>query len=159
MPYNLILIWRFQKSDLFSHIFSFPSSFLPRLVKNVLKNGSKSYQSNTYRKDLKLLYNVILIWGMPKPNSFSQIFHLTFIFASKLSNSLICFYPFNFYLLIIMTCLYTFFKKTIRFLNVLQRLLFPQLFVLFLQYYNKITKSFLIFMGAIILNCFTFLPV
>ena len=29
---------------------------------------------------------------------------------------------------------------------------------LFLQYYNKISKSFLILTGAIVLNCFTFLP-
>ena len=43
LPYNRILIRRIQKSNLFSHIFSASSSFLPRLVKNGLKNESKLF--------------------------------------------------------------------------------------------------------------------
>ena len=42
LPYNWIVIWRIQKSDSISHVFSFSSSFLPWLIKNVLKNESKS---------------------------------------------------------------------------------------------------------------------
>ena len=41
--YNLILIWRIQILDLFFQIFSSSTSFLLRLVKNVLKNGSKFF--------------------------------------------------------------------------------------------------------------------
>ena len=69
-PYNLILIWRIQRSNLFSHNFSFASSFLPRLVKNVLKMGQVFF----LRFSWKLPYNLILIWRIQKSNSFFQIF-------------------------------------------------------------------------------------
>ena len=42
LPNDLNLIWRTQISDSFSHIFSSSSSFLPRLIKNALQNGSKT---------------------------------------------------------------------------------------------------------------------
>ena len=41
--FKLILIWRIQNLDSFFKIFSSSFSFLPRLVKNVLKNGSKVF--------------------------------------------------------------------------------------------------------------------
>ena len=50
VPYNLILIWRIQKSNSFSQIFSFSSSFLPRFIKNVLKNGSKFFSIDFHEK-------------------------------------------------------------------------------------------------------------
>ena len=46
VPYNLILIWRIKKSNLFFQIFLSSFSFLPRLVKNVLKNGSRIFFSD-----------------------------------------------------------------------------------------------------------------
>ena len=46
VPYNLILIWRIKKSNLFFQIFLSSFSFLPRLVKNVLKSGSGIFFSN-----------------------------------------------------------------------------------------------------------------
>ena len=42
LPNDLNLIWRTQISDSFSNIFSSSSSFLPRLIKNALQNGSKT---------------------------------------------------------------------------------------------------------------------
>ena len=50
VPYNLILIWRIQKSNSFSQIFSFSSSFLSRFIKNVLKNGSKFFSIDFHEK-------------------------------------------------------------------------------------------------------------
>ena len=46
VPYNLILIWRIKKSNLFFQIFLSSFSFLPRIVKNVLKNGSGIFFSD-----------------------------------------------------------------------------------------------------------------
>ena len=43
IPCNLILIWRIQKLNSFPHIFWSSSSFLPRFVKNDLKNESKFF--------------------------------------------------------------------------------------------------------------------
>ena len=54
LPYNLTLIWRIQKSNLFSpiYIFSSSSSFLSRLVKNSLKNESKKFFSDFHENFL-----------------------------------------------------------------------------------------------------------
>ena len=46
LPYNLILIWRIHRSNSYSQIFPLTSSFLPRLVKHVLKNGSNVFFSD-----------------------------------------------------------------------------------------------------------------
>ena len=81
LPYNLILIWKIQKSDSFFHIFSSSSSFLLRLVKNVLKNGWKFF---SHRFSWKFPYNLILIWRTQKLNYFPKFFHLSFLFLPQL---------------------------------------------------------------------------
>ena len=80
LPYNLTLIWRIQKlnvlshifshSSWLSHIFSHSSWFLPWVVKNALKNESKIF----LRLSWKFPYNLILMWRIHRSNSFSQIF-------------------------------------------------------------------------------------
>ena len=73
------LIWGIQYSNSFFQICSSSSSFLPRLVKNVLQKGSKIF---SHRFSWKLPYNLILIWRIQKPNHFSNFFIFNFIFAS-----------------------------------------------------------------------------
>ena len=61
--------------------FSSSFSFLPWLIKNVLKNGSKFF---FHKFSWKLPYNLILIWRIQRSNSFSQIFSFTFLFLPRL---------------------------------------------------------------------------
>ena len=68
--HNLILIWRIQNLISFFQFFSSSSSFLPQLVKNVLKDGSKIFLGFSW----KLPHNLILIWKIQKVDSFSHIF-------------------------------------------------------------------------------------
>ena len=70
---------------IFPIFFSFAPSFLPWLVKNVLKNGSIFF----LRFSWKLPYNLILIWRSQKSNSFFQFFSSSSSFvASTFSHQL-----------------------------------------------------------------------
>ena len=78
VPYNLNLIWRMQVLNSFSHIFSSSFSFLPRLVKNILKTGQ-----NFLFTDLHQNYHITQFWyGEFKIEFFSPYFVIfIFIFA------------------------------------------------------------------------------
>ena len=74
VPYNLILIWRIQKSNSYFHIFSFIFLLLPRFIKNVLKKRVKfffhrfsskvPYKPNFYmvKSKIKLIFPSFLIY-------------------------------------------------------------------------------------------------
>ena len=79
VPYNPSLIWRIQKLNSFLQIFFFSFFFLPRLVKNVLKNGSVFF----LRFSWKLSCNLILIWRIQKSNSFFQVFSCSSSFLAS----------------------------------------------------------------------------
>ena len=64
MLYDLILMWRIQKSNSFFQFFPFSFSFLPQFFKKVF----------FLRFLWNVLYNLIMIWKIQKSNSFSQIF-------------------------------------------------------------------------------------
>ena len=81
LPHILILIWRIEKLKTFSHIFSPSSSFLPQLVKNVLKIGWKRF--STYFLE-NCYCNLIVIWIIQKSNSFSKKLSSSSLFLSLL---------------------------------------------------------------------------
>ena len=170
LPYNLILIWRIKKSDSFSHIFSSSFSFLSQLVKMSYKVGQIFF----LRFSWKFPYNLILMYKIQKLNLFLHIFSSSssflpwlvkdvfkkwvnfffrfswkfFISSSFLPRKvLICKFAFTLVIFICWLLWHVFIhfsRKRCIFWNVLQKRLFPQLFVLFLQY-HKITKSYLLF--------------
>ena len=83
VTYNLIFIWRIQKSNSFSHILSYSSLFLPRLVKNVLKVGQSFLFTDLHQN----YHNMILIWRIQKLNSFFHIFLFSSSFLPRLVKS------------------------------------------------------------------------
>ena len=74
LPHILILIWRIEKLKTFSHIFSPSSSFLPQLVKNVLKIGWKRFSTDFLEN---CYYNLI---GDMDNSKIKLIFQKTFVF-------------------------------------------------------------------------------
>ena len=145
----------------FSHLhLHFLHQFFPSSSKLNLKSKSKLNSQKVkdifHKFSWKFPNNLILISRIQRLNSFSQIFSSSFLHW----NFLICKFAFTLLIFIcwLLHVFIHFSRKQCIFWNVLQKLLFPQLSVLFLQYHNKITKNFWVFNGHYYLKLFYISP-